>query len=70
MNIRIVSFEQVDELYKKGINLCVGCKYEHYASCTEYRLSECNNQYLKIKGGNEDESLRTISDGCLEDKIK
>lgn len=66
----IDSFKQVDELYKKGINLCVGCKYEHYASCTEDRFSECNNQYLKIKGGNKDESLCTISDRRLEDKIK
>lgn len=66
--MRIVSFKQVDELYKKGINLCIGCKYEHYASCTEDRLNECNNQ--KIKGDDKDESLRIIPDGHLENKSK
>lgn len=68
--MRIVSFKQVNELYKKGVNLCVGCKYEHNASCTEDRLCECNNQYLKIEGGNKDESLRIIPDGHLENKAK
>lgn len=68
--MRIVSFKQVDELYKKDINLCIGCKYEHYASCTEDRLGECNNQYLKIEGGSKDESLRIIPDRHLENKVK
>lgn len=68
--MRILSFKQVNELYKKGINLCVRCKYEHNASCTEERLIECNNQYFKIKGGNKDESLRIIPDGHLENKVK
>lgn len=51
-NEEIVSFEQVNALYKEGVNLCIGCRYERNASCTDDRFYECDNQYSKLKSNN------------------
>lgn len=41
------NFEQINALYRRGINICKGCKYEHAAACTPARLAEeCEKQYL------------------------
>ena len=40
----IQTLKDVSTLYAKGINICVGCKYERYASCTDDRITECNKQ--------------------------
>lgn len=45
--IKITSFEQIDALYAKGLNICNGCKFENYASCTPERFSECTAQANK-----------------------
>lgn len=42
--MKITTFEQVNRLYKKGLNLCAGCPFENYATCNEERLEQCNKQ--------------------------
>ncbi len=42
--IKITSFEQIDALHAKGMNICKGCKYEHAASCTPERFAVCTEQ--------------------------
>ncbi len=37
--------EDVSRLYREGLNLCIGCIYERTASCSDDRLSICNQQY-------------------------
>jgi len=46
--IKITSFEQIDALYEKGVNICKGCIYEHAASCSEGRFAICTAQANKI----------------------
>ena len=41
---KVSSLEDVDLLYRHGINLCKGCNFEFAASCTEERLTTCNLQ--------------------------
>ena len=43
----ITSFDQVDALYKAGINLCNGCTWERAASCHEGRFDICTEQLKK-----------------------
>ncbi len=42
--IKITSFEQIDALCAKGVNICKGCKHEHAASCTPERFAICTEQ--------------------------
>lgn len=42
--IKITSFEQINALYAKDVNICKGCKYEHAASCTSERFAICTEQ--------------------------
>lgn len=60
--MKIVSFKQVNELHKKGINLCIGCKYERCASCTDDRLKVCNYQY-KLKSKSNENNSESVSKG-------
>lgn len=53
MSTKIMNFSQVDNFYRNGINLCKGCRYERYASCTEDRLPECNKQLTKQLQSND-----------------
>lgn len=41
--------QEIDMLYRKyNINVCVGCKFEHTASCDmAVRLPNCQQQLLK-----------------------
>lgn len=44
----IKSFGSVDRLYHKGVNICIGCKFEHcgscYYRCNENNFADCNKQ--------------------------
>ncbi|MCM1301941.1 MAG: hypothetical protein NC226_09490 [Bacteroides cellulosilyticus] len=46
-SIKITSFDQVDALYRKGVNICIGCPYERAASCVPERFEECTKQCAK-----------------------
>lgn len=56
--MKITDFMQVHALYLHGINLCVGCTYEHVASCHEGRYPICTAQYEKIRTPRTDEICR------------
>lgn len=45
--IKITSFDQIDALYAKGLNICKGCKFENCASCTPERFAVCSEQANK-----------------------
>ncbi len=45
--IKINSFDQVNALYHNGVNICIGCYYEHAASCTLEQFGECTKQCAK-----------------------
>ena len=43
----IKSFDSINRLYWRGINICKGCKRDNYASCNETHLCICNAQAQK-----------------------
>lgn len=43
MNI-IKSFDSVNRLYKRGVNICKGCERENAGSCTKAHFGICNAQ--------------------------
>ncbi len=53
LRTEITTFAQVNDLYRKGVNLCRGCVYEHYASCIEERIIACVQQRLYYLKNNE-----------------
>lgn len=48
MNAIIKSFGSVNRLHRRGINICIGCIFEHCASCYDHcignNFAECNKQ--------------------------
>lgn len=40
----IKSFDSVNRLYQKGVNICKGCERENAGSCTKAHFSTCNQQ--------------------------
>lgn len=47
MTTEIKTLADVSRLYIQGINVCKGCEYELYASCTPGRVPTCNKQLEK-----------------------
>lgn len=44
---QIKTLDDVSSLYRNGINICIGCIFEHNASCTQDRIETCNKQLSK-----------------------
>lgn len=40
----IKSFDSVNRLYRKGVNICKGCERENNGSCTIVHLGICDEQ--------------------------
>ena len=47
MNI-IKSFDSVNRLYRKGVNICKGCERENNGSCRREHFCICNAQAARI----------------------
>ena len=40
---------QIDFLYRRGVNICAGCKHQHAASCGEDRYDICQARLDEFK---------------------
>lgn len=65
---KIQSFEDINKLYHSGINICIGCEFEHTASCTPDRFPICTKQ-LKLTMKDRENSTTEYTQNTIPEII-